>query len=151
MAAKNKFLGKCPTFANAIDKWALPNMKQRRSISRFFSLFFLLLVVNAVLAPAYAYPAIKLAGCYAQGTQVGEAGPSDSPEADQEVVSETAPFHAVTNAGLHLDIAKASFVPPTAVQIVLVPLTIPIRTGNTLFSSPFLAILFHTAIVPNAP
>jgi hypothetical protein len=118
-------------------------MKQRPVILRFLSLVFLLLVVNASLAPAYAYPKAKPAS---------EAKAKAGDQAGQETVSVAAPFHAVTNAGLQVDLAKVPFVPPAPPQMVLVPVLIPFPSQQRSFALlPYFAVLFHTSIIPNAP
>jgi hypothetical protein len=125
-------------------------MKQHHSIVHFFSFAFLLLVVNAVLAPAYAYPGIRLV---AQETeQVTDADRStDRSDDTQETVSETAPFHAVTNVGWQVDVAKVSLLPPSPPQVVVVPVSIALPAQGSVFLPTYFTILFHTAIVPNAP
>jgi hypothetical protein len=123
-------------------------MKQHPAILRFFSLVFLLLVVNASLVPAYAYAGAR----QVVDTKAKAGKATDQAGAEHETVSAGAPFHAVTNAGLQVDLAKAQFVPPIVPQVVLVPVLIPFPSQQRSFALlPYFAVLFQTSIIPNAP
>ncbi|MCU0449640.1 MAG: hypothetical protein MUC97_07300 [Bernardetiaceae bacterium] len=110
------------------------------------SWWLVLLVLNVLLAPAYLGTAPVTAA------QVSSAPGQDRDE-PQEQVAERSPVNAITNPGLHLDVAKAWFLPPTTLGVCLrvVPIKLLLPTRFALLPLVYFQRLFHHRISANAP
>lgn len=131
-------------------------MLKSHSIVKFYSIFFLILMVYSLIGSSSRFFVKKETGnkqeitAKMDGSQNEKDQNSDASDSkDTEKLVES-PFNAVVNAGLQWDFHKQFCLIPTFIEF-FTPQKINVTSYEISIPLPYFIILFHTSICVNAP